>query len=300
MIGISSKASDATTEPYRLGVCDAEAVTRRLVSLAAGTILDVGPADVVRVAADAGWPAVGIWFDPATWTTKVATDVAAALASAGTVALDIEPIILVPDGPVVPDDAVRLVDAGLQIGARNVLVASRDPDHARVADAVRRLCEQVEGSTMRIVLEFLPVLAVRTLADALTIVRQVDHPTAGVLVDALHLVRSGGSVDEVAAITATDPDLLPYAQLCDVAAQEPPDMRELLDEALHGRLLPGDGVAPLVQLLDALPAGSPISLELRSRQLMTDYPDPVERARAVLAATKRVLAAHAMHQVGSA
>jgi sugar phosphate isomerase/epimerase len=281
-------------------VCDAEAVNGRLVSLAAGTILDVGPVDAVRVATDAGWPAVGIWFDPATWTTKVANDVAAALASAGTAALDIEPIILAPDGAVVPDDAVRLVEAGLEIGARHVLVASRDPDHVRVAEAVRRLCGRVEGTQMRIVLEFLPVLAIRTFADAISIVQHVDHPAAGVLVDALHLVRSGGSVDEVAAITASDPNLLPYAQLCDVAAQEPPDMRELLDEALHGRLLPGDGVAPLVGLLDALPAGSPISLELRSRQLLTDFPDPVGRAQAVLAATKRVLAAHAMYQVGSA
>jgi sugar phosphate isomerase/epimerase len=280
-------------------MCDAEAVTGRLVSLAAGSVLDVGPADAIRVATDAGWPAVGVWFDPATWTTKVAAEVADALASTGTVALDIEPIILVPDGSVVTDDAMRLVEAGLQIGARNVLVASRDPDHARVAEAVRRLCERAEGTGLRIVLEFLPVLAVRTMADAVAIVREVDHPSAGVLIDALHLVRSGGSVSEVAAITASEAGLLPYAQLCDVSAQEPSDMRELLDEALHGRLLPGDGVAPLVDLLDALPADGPISLELRSRQLMTDFPDPVDRARAVLAATNRVLAAHAALQVGS-
>ena len=35
----------------------------RLLSLAAGVQLDVAPANMVTVAHDAGWPAVGIWFD---------------------------------------------------------------------------------------------------------------------------------------------------------------------------------------------------------------------------------------------
>ena len=40
----------------------------RLLSLAAGVQIDVAPADMVTVAHDAGWPAVGIWFDGKTWT----------------------------------------------------------------------------------------------------------------------------------------------------------------------------------------------------------------------------------------
>ena len=128
-------------------------------------------------------------------------------------------------------------------------------------------------------------MAVRTLRDAVTIVEQVDDPTAGVLIDVLHLIRSGGTTDDVAAV---DPALLPYAQLCDVMATAPDDARGLLDEALHGRLLPGDGVAPIADLLRTLPAGCPLSLEMRSRRLMADFPDPTARAVAVLEATRRV------------
>ena len=40
----------------------------RLLSLAAGTVLDVDPAAAVEVAAEAGFGGVGLWFDPATWT----------------------------------------------------------------------------------------------------------------------------------------------------------------------------------------------------------------------------------------
>jgi sugar phosphate isomerase/epimerase len=191
--------------------------------------------------------------------------------------------MLAPDCPGPTADALRLIDAGAAVGARNVLVASREPDPGRVADVLRQLCERADGSGMRVVLEFLPILAVQTLDDAIGIVMEVGHPGAGVLIDALHLIRSGGSPAEVSAV---DPTLLPYAQLCDVAPQPPGDAAELLEEALHGRLLPGDGVAPLGELLEALPAGCPCSLEMRSRALMERWPDPTDRARAVLASVR--------------
>jgi hypothetical protein len=53
-------------------------------------------------------------------------------------------------------------------------------------------------------------------------------------------------------------------------------------------LLPGDGDLPLRETLAALP-DVPLSLELRSASLMTAYPDPVERARAVMRATRDLL-----------
>ena len=40
----------------------------RLVSLAAGTVLDLDPAGTVDAAAAAGFGGAGLWFDPATWT----------------------------------------------------------------------------------------------------------------------------------------------------------------------------------------------------------------------------------------
>jgi sugar phosphate isomerase/epimerase len=266
-------------------------VDDRLLSLAAGTMLDVGPVEAVNVAQISGWPAVGLWYDPDTWEPRTTSAVRRRLEADGMLALDIEPIILMPaqagSGAVLPDFAMRMLEVGGAVGARHVLVASRDPDTVRVTAALRRLCEVAEPLGMRVVLEFLPIMAVRTLADAVAIVTEVDHPAAGVLVDALHLERSGGSPGEVRSVSR---HLLPYAQLCDVAPEVPADLGGLLDEALRGRLLPGDGVAPLTELVSALPAGCPLSLEMRSRTLMRDFPDPVERGRVVLAATTKVLA----------
>ena len=45
----------------------------------------------------------------------------------------------------------------------------------------------------------------------------------------------------------------------------------------------------MVEVFEALPAGTPISLEIRSRALRERYADPVERAGKVLTAARRLL-----------
>jgi NADH:flavin oxidoreductase / NADH oxidase family len=84
--------------------------------------------------------------------------------------------------------------------------------------------------------------AVKTVHDALRIVEQAEHPAGAVLVDALHLRRSGGSPAELATAA---PQRLPYAQLCD-GPLEPvwPDEDHARTESRTGRLLPGDGQLP--------------------------------------------------------
>jgi sugar phosphate isomerase/epimerase len=257
----------------------------RLLSLAAGTILDVDPATAVSVAAQAGFGAVGIWFDPATWSDRVAAGVVSRINDEGIIVLDIEPIMLTPAGSSSPDSGEAIVDAALAIGARNILVASRDTDEARVAARLHELALRLEGSSIRLVLEFLPVLGIRTLPQARRIVANADHPALGVLIDNLHLARAGHTPAHVSAV---DRALLPYLQICDAPAlpAETP-MSALLHEALHGRLLPGEGVLPITELLEHVP-DVPLSFELRSETLMAKYPDPGERAAALMAAVRHL------------
>jgi sugar phosphate isomerase/epimerase len=251
----------------------------RLISLAAGTVLDVGPADAVTVAADAGFPAVGIWFDPLTWTEATTKEVATRLRDSGVVALDIEPVILGRGA----DPGDEVVDVAAALGARHVLVASGPAERADVLDRFAALCDRAAPAGVTMVLEFLPIFTVGRLGSAVEIVQKVGRPNAGVLVDTLHLARSGGSAADRRAAPAR---LLPYLQLADAPAAAPPP-EQLRDEALYGRLLPGDGALPLAAVLDAVPA-VPVSLEIRSRTVMDAYPDPTQRAKAVLAATRQL------------
>jgi sugar phosphate isomerase/epimerase len=115
---------------------------------------------------------------------------------------------------------------------------------------------------VRPVLEFIPFTAVPRLETAAAVVRAAAQPAAGVLVDPLHLRRSGGTPAQVAALAAANPELLPYAQLCDAPLAPPPDgIRGLYREAVRDRRLPGEGELPLRELLAALPAGIPLSVE---------------------------------------
>ena len=261
-------------------------MTTRLVSLAAGTVLDVDPAQTVDVAAAAGFGAVGLWFDPATWTQAMSTSVARRLRADAIVALDIEPVILGRGQD--PGDA--LVDTAAELGVRHVLVASGPAERNAVVQRFGELCERAAPTGVMVVLEFLPIFTIGTLAEAVGVVEEVGSPNGAVLVDTLHLARSGGSPDDLRGLR---PGLLPYLQIADAPAEPPGRARDTLrDEALHGRLLPGEGALPLGAALAAVP-DVPLSLELRSAALMAAHPDATDRARAVFTATQRLLEATA-------
>lgn len=258
----------------------------RPVSIAAGTILDVDPASAVDVAVNAGFDGVGLWFDPDTWTAATTAKVAQRLDAQPIVAVDIEPVIL---GREPHDFGERLIDLAAELDVPNLLIASgavaHDDVRRRLATLSTRAADTAPNLTLA--LEFLPIFSVRSFADAATIVRDVDAPNVGVLIDTLHFDRSGSSLDDLAAF----PDVrLPYLQLADAGPHRPTDLHGLRIEALDGRLLPGDGVLPLVELLRAVP-DVPVSVELRSAALLDAHPDPDERARAVHSATMAVLAA---------
>ena len=123
-------------------------------------------------------------------------------------------------------------------------------------------------------LEFAIYTGVRTLGDAVRFVRMSGRANASVLIDALHFSRSGGVPSEIAGIDAS---LLRYAQICDAAAVIPREPGDLMREARAGRLLPGEGALPLRDLVAALPAAIPLSVEAPVRA--TAGLPALERAR---------------------
>ena len=246
----------------------------RLLSLAAGVQTDVAPADMVTVAHEAGWPAVGIWFDGKVWDDKTSREVRQRLDDTGIVALDIEPIIPSVDGN---DFAEQLIEAAVIIGAQHILFTSRLKDQARTTERYQQVCELAEPHGIKVVCEFLPIFPLNTLSMAADIVGTSGVSNGGVLIDNLHLSRSGSSIDDVKAMPI---DLFPYLQICDAPAQCPTDFGGLLDEALNGRLCPGEGSLPIVELLKAVPA-VPLSFEVRSK-FLRDIADPVARAKYLL------------------
>jgi sugar phosphate isomerase/epimerase len=258
----------------------------RLISLAAGVVQEFPPEQVVHAAAQAGFNATGIWCDLHSWTPQRTAAVRTALTETGLCALDLEVLWLQPGEEL--DSHDRMIDIALDIGARNVLCISTEPDIERTKARLAHLCQRVNGSDLRLVLEFLAFTEVRSLQAALAIVADVAHPAAGILVDSLHLQRTGATPGDLRAI---DPALLPYLQLCDARAEASDNSPEgLLEEALYQRSLPGQGELPLRDTLAVVDPLLPLSLEIRSRQLIEQYPhDPLSRARAVKVAMDQFL-----------
>lgn len=254
----------------------------RLISLAAGVCPETGPAAFVTAAAAAGWPACGIWFDPDTWTDDVARDVRRRLDDTGTIALDMEPIFVTPDG----DHGDRIIEAAASVGARNLLVVSRGVEDSRFVERFGELCDLAAVHGIGCSVEFMAFMSTSSLPQTLGILDEIDRTNGAVLIDHLHLARTGGTVADVAAI---DPTRLPYVQLCDAPLTAPTDVSGLVTEALDERLVLGAGELPVTELVDALPAHTALSMEIRSAALRRDFPDPTDRARHVLGTTREAL-----------
>ncbi|MEP6869369.1 MAG: TIM barrel protein [Novosphingobium sp.] len=258
------------------------------ISLASGVVPEFGPVETVRAAAAGGFDAVGLWVEPANWTAATTRDVRAALADTGLPLLDVEVIWITPDSDMA--EHRRTIDIGAELGAKNVLCVASDPDHAAAAARLAELCRHAEGSGMRVALEFGIFTEVKDLRQALAVLDAVAHPLRALLIDPIHVDRSGSSIAEIAAI---DPALLPYAQFCDAPAArpDPADMAAVIADAVDLREQCGAGALPLGALYRALPSGLPLSIELRSKALRDGFSDPGARAKAVAAATRRWLEA---------
>ena len=82
--------------------------------------------------------------------------------------------------------------------------------------------------------------------------------------DALHFIRSGGTLEELAA---ADPAAFACFHISDASAAPPHD---LAHEARFGRLLPGVGGLPLAEMLEILPRDLPVGIEVPRRGLPRD------------------------------
>lgn len=244
----------------------------RELSLSHGSVLDLAPPEVVGCAAAAGYAHAGVRLaDP----RREAPGVAAALARTGLGLLDVEVVRLGP-GPLTGHHR-ELADTAAALGARFLLTVADHDDEALAVDQVAALVERLRGSGTVVALESMAFTGWRRRADAERVARAAG---AQVLLDPLHLHRAG---DDLAA--PADPDVVGYAQLTD--ALDPPSGTDLVHEARHLRLPPGEGGLDLGTFLAALPADLPLAVEVQSDALL-DTP-PRERAVALRTAAESVL-----------
>jgi sugar phosphate isomerase/epimerase len=175
------------------------------------------------------------------------------------------------------------LDIVTEIGCPRINVVSVDRDRLRTFEQFSRLSELAHSRGLQVVTE-LGTGPVKTWADGLDTLRQVNQPNFRLLLDTMHFFRFGGTVTDVAAASQA---AIGYVQLCDVPYQRA--CQTYMEEALYERRAPGDGDLPLLPLLQALPPDVPISLEVPQRSLAAAGVDPRERVGACVSAARKLL-----------
>jgi len=253
----------------------------RPLSLDHLTVIEATPLELIDAAAAAGFDAVGMRIVtplaakdvfPVVGEPTVQRDIKARLAATGIKVGLIESIWLGPEAD--PKTLAPAMETGAALGARFALVAGNDPDEARLTDNLGKLAGIAGQHKLDIIFEFMPFTQVRSLDQALRIRKKVAAPNLRLLVDALHVSRSGA---DMTALPKFDVATVGYVHLCDAPAKLPPP-DGLRDEARLGRLYPGDGELPLDAFLDAMPADAALGLEAPCRAYA--HLPPVERAKA--------------------
>jgi sugar phosphate isomerase/epimerase len=263
-------------------------------SIAALTLLDLAPPAMIDVAVATGCAEVGLRLIPvmpgaAAYPlmddASMMRETLARLRDTGTRVADLEIVMLREDTRI--DSFLPFLEAGARLGARHVLVAGYDADHARLVANYAAFCDAAARFGLTGDLEFMPWTAVPDLATALEVVQAAGQPNGGVLVDALHFDRSGSRIADIARVPR---DRLHYWQLCDAPAERPLTTKEMLHTARAERMFPGEGGIDLAALVRAMPADLPISLEIPTAALARTL-GPVERVRRALTASRRLLEA---------
>ena len=235
----------------------------RLV-LANMSISGATPTELIEAAAAGGFDSISLRLVaptpahplvPVMGDEELLREIECCLADTGVDVLDVGGVWLHPELEV--ESYVPAFETAARLGAKHFLMGGNDPNEARVIDNFARFCELSRPFGLKALVEFIPYLETRTVEDAFRVVSTAAQPNGGVLIDALHLSRSGGTPEQLISL---DPRWLSYCQLCDARA-EPPPAEGLANEARSDRLLPGLGALPLSELLDALPTGIPIGVE---------------------------------------
>ncbi len=265
-----------------------------IVSLDHLTLFELSPPELVEVAALAGFTHVGLRLHPAAppqerqhpmlGDSPMRRATLARMQATGVAVFDCG-VFRLQRGVDIAAFEPALETAAV-LGAGHALVNADASDPALLADLLARLCELGDRYRVRMQLESTPWTGLPTLASAVCVVDACGHASARVMIDTIHVDRSGGTPDELGQVPRR---LVDYVQVCDARGPRPTDFATMIHQARHERAFPGEGNLDLAGMLGALPPGLPLSLEAPVESLAAAL-TPVERARRGRAAIDALVA----------
>lgn len=230
-----------------------------------------------------GLPLVALGYPPFSLKdAPLRRDVRAAMDNRG-VTISLGDGFLVLPGAEMRDFAGDL-DALADLGVPRINVVSLDPGLGRTFDQFAILTELAAERGIQTVVEPVPGLTIGDLPTALAAREHVARADFRLLIDTMHLVRSGSTAADIAAM---DPNHIGYAQVNDTTLAPRGD--NYMEEAMFERMVPGEGELPLHDILSALPADIVIEIEVPRRSLALAGVSPIDRLRPCVEAARRLL-----------
>lgn len=235
------------------------------------TAMDIGPLELIEVAAHCGYQAVSLFtnapvvpiagqegkFTFPTVTPQMQREVSGQLAAHGLSMTNAEFFLMRPDVDLASYQPGLAL--GRALGARHAISHVFEPEPARAVDIIGRFCDLAAAEDMIVALEFCQMTpGCKNLGQAKWFAEQVGRSNIGFGICPMHLVRSGGTAADIAAL---DPAMLLYGQLNDGHGL---NVSEAYFEEVHDRQLPGEGDFPLADILRALSAAVPIEVKCPS------------------------------------
>lgn len=238
--------------------------TTRQLGLAQLSLVATAPADLVRIAARAGFDFIGARVRPVTATerpydlqpgSEMLAQTLAAVKETGVTVKDIEFLLL--DGSDQRDAWLAMMEAGAALGASSLTIAAAPMEENKLIEIMSTMTR--DGAEFNVVptLEVISYQGVNSLEQAARIATRTG---CKLVADTLHLSRVGTTDAELSEHAA----LIPLLQLCDGPASAPVDRAGLVHESRAERGVPGDGEFRLAEMIAALPEGLPVSVEAPS------------------------------------
>jgi sugar phosphate isomerase/epimerase len=273
----------------------------RPFSLAHLTMLSVPPPQLVETAARAGYQFVSLRPIPVGAPNEplypLGTDRAllartkAALAATGVGLLDIEVARIIKEAK--PRDYLPALSAAAELGGRHVLSSAWCDDRPYILEFFAELCDLAQPFGLTVDLEFVTWSGVRTLDEAVEVVKAANRPNAGVVIDTLHFDRCHAELEKLSSLPR---EWFHFAQISDAPATYSTEREELIRIGRAERLYLGEGGIDVGSILGRLPQ-VPLSIEIPNVAKLESL-GAEQYARLCIETARSYLAAGAFRRAG--
>ena len=200
---------------------------------------DVQPPELLVAARDAGFAAVGV-------AAGQAVSAAAAFKSTGLRCHELLALVITDDHDRTESFAAKLAEAAATVGAEWVLTVFQSGLGSESAASIRRCAAMLAEADTKMAVEFSPLGAVPTISAGLEVLAAVGAERAGLVIDSWHFCLGASTWADLASVPL---EQIAYVQFSDALA---PSSDPLMEQTLHRRALPGEGVLELDRFASTL------------------------------------------------